>query len=199
MPHSKEALRPLLQPYFKVLEQIIRDGFRYYFEAYASEIARHSKRTRATLINDHIVDCAKRLLPPGLVRSMLLQQRNLFSFGDNFMVHFKKMDRKKLASNIPTLFSIEFNKQLDLPGLPATLPRLVAGYVPKKDWSGVEDVFVTCPVGDEIEWFFDLPLENAASTTASIPLPSNETLPTASIKRSRINRDRPKSDERAES
>jgi hypothetical protein len=191
---SEKYLRAALAPLFKIMEQIVREGFNFYFGQYGPVAFTHSPRTRASIINDHIVDLAKQRLPEYGVRPSKRMQRNLFDVQGNCVLHFKKLDRNKLSSNYPTLFSLEFNRQMELPGLPATLPRLKVGYVPTRDWSGIEDVFVTCPNGDRIEWFINLTEENLSTATQPIPTaaptPSiNPNVKTRIGKRQRIKRD----------
>lgn len=192
MKTSEDDLREILKPIFPILEQIIRDGFRFYVDSYRDFAFKHSPRTRASTINDHIVDLAMQRLPAFGIRSARLMQRSLFEFKGECLLHFKKLNRRKLTANYPTLFALDFNKQLDLPGLPSTLPRLVAGYVPTPDWSGVESVYVTCPNGDDVEWFIDLSRENliaaSAAQTTAISHTSTNVEPRIR-KRQRIKRD----------
>jgi len=110
----------LLEPYFTAIKEAIQAGFTYYHRRYADESHRHHARTRATLINDHIVDFANRNLArfPG-VKHLSMFGRKLFQVDDQLLLHFKKLDRRRLPSNYPTLFALDFikQKQLELPGL----------------------------------------------------------------------------------
>lgn len=171
--HDEASLRPIITPHFKTIEGVIRDGFDYYHSRYADECFQHTTRSRASLINDHIVQHALQRLVPAGAHPVRLMQRRLFDFGGQFLLHFKKLNRQMMTSNYPTLFAMEFNRQYDLPGLPATLPRLVAGYIPLPDWSGIESVCVTCPDGNDVAWSINLSSENATHTL--LPLTANET------------------------
>jgi hypothetical protein len=156
---NQAQAQKLLEPYFTAIKEAIMAGFKYYHRRYADESHRHHARSRANLVNDHIVDFANRNLAkfPG-VKHLSVFGRKLFQVHDEILLHFKKLDRRKLPSNYPTLFALDFmkQKQLELPGLPATLPRLIAGFVPSKDWARVEGVFITCPDGDKVAWYLDL-------------------------------------------
>jgi hypothetical protein len=149
----------LLEPYMMAIKDAILAGFNYYHRRYGDESHAHQARSRANLVNDHIVDFANRNLAkfPG-VKHLSVFGRKLFQVHDQMLLHFKKLNRQKLPSNYPTLFALDFSKQkqLELPGLPATLPRLIAGFVPSKDWSRVEGVYITCPDGNTVAWYLDL-------------------------------------------
>lgn len=190
---SEKYLRAVLRPLYPILEQIVREGFRSYFVKYGHVAYTHSARTRASIINDEIVHLAKERLPDFGVRATSKMQRNLFDLGGACILHFKKLDSNMISSNYPTLFSLCFDRQMEFPGLPATLPRLKVGYIPTGDWTAIEAVFVTCPNGHGIDWFINLTEENLSTTTQPAAAPTPEPAPTPYAKpigkRQRIKRD----------
>lgn len=141
----------------QTIRETIVAGFTYYHRRYGDESHKHQARSRANLVNDHIVDFANEKLAttPG-VETRSIYGRRLFEINGQVLLHFKKLDNRKLSSNYPTLFALDYNKQLELPGIPPTLPRLIAGFVPSPDWSSLEGVYITCPQGNKVDWFIDL-------------------------------------------
>lgn len=172
---TQAKAQELLGPYLPAIKEIILAGFNYYHRRYADECHKHQARSRANLVNDHIVAFANdKLSRMSGVRHLSVFGRKLFQIRDQLVLHFKKLDRRKIASNYPTLFALDFNKQLELPGLPATLPRLIAGFVPSSDWTRIEAVYVTCPNGDKVGWFIDLTAATQQIETIELGKERNE-------------------------
>jgi hypothetical protein len=174
---TQAQAQKLLEPYLQTIKDSILLGFNYYHRRYADESHRHQARSRANLVNDHIVDNAyQRLTRFSGVRPLSVFGRRLFQIHDQLLLHFKKLDRQKHSSNYPTLFAMDFNKQLELPGLPATLPRLIAGFVPSRDWTRVEAVYITCPSGSRVAWFLDLTADTQQLETIELSKIKDERL-----------------------
>jgi hypothetical protein len=146
----------ILAPYLSRIHEAILAGFRHR-QTYGEELTRHTPRTRASLVNDLIVDHARRRLAPLGVRAFSIQNRIVFDIRGELLLQFKKLNGRTLAtSNYPTFFAQLFNQQQELPGLPAELPRLIAGFVPSRDWTKSEGVHITMPMGDDLAWSFPL-------------------------------------------
>ena len=146
----------VLAPYTSLFHEAILARFRDRHKGYAEEISKHTPRTRASLVNDLIVDRALRLLAPLKVRVIYIQNRVIFDIG-RALIQFKKLNSGSLASNnYPTEFAQDFNKQVELPGVPAELPRLIVGYVPTRDWTQVLSAYVTMPMGEKVAWAIPL-------------------------------------------
>jgi|GEM_PF-1213258 len=165
---TKAQAENYLQPYMVAIQETITTGFAYYYERYGDVCHKHQARSRANLVNDHIVDFAKSILTRlAGVKQFTIFGRHLFIIQDKLVLHFKKLDHRKISSNYPTLFALDYNRQLELPGVPPTLPRLIAGFVPSKDWSRIEGIYITCPYGDTIAWDINVTSQHALET---IPL-----------------------------
>lgn len=167
-------MRQQLRPYFGTLWQAITRGFTRYHEDHRDNAYLHSPRTRASTINDYIVASANDLFSdrhPELV-PLNAAGRKLFEVPNSALLHFKKLNSKKLSSNYPTLFALNFNRQLDLPGLPAVLPRLIVGYEPTVDWTAIRDIYITCPDGENIAWHICLTEEVGPAIQTFTPAPN---------------------------
>jgi hypothetical protein len=171
MQNNNEAVRlkKQLTPYFPALHEAILTGFRYCQRRHAEDASTHTPRTRASLSNDWIVEHAKRKLTPLGVRVFKMAGRILFEIDGIAIIHFKKLNRKLLSSNYPTLFARQFVGQQELPGIPSALPRLIAGFVPTRDWIGIDGIYVTLPNGDNVDevWQID-------QQPISLPLPESD-------------------------
>src|SRR5258708_30554249 len=128
------------------LARVVQNGVLTYPTSYNETLDVHSKRTQASLMHDHIVQQARTLLPAPDFHWIFSGQRNLFSFRDKFLIHFKKLRRNLTTSNYPTS-QAEFLDRLGgincLPGIDAVLPLLSVGYIMKPCLAGIEGVFVT--------------------------------------------------------
>jgi hypothetical protein len=90
------------------------------------------------------------------IRVIKRHGRILFDIQGQVILHFKKLDRFLHSSNLQTEFAYSFIRQFDLPGIPSTLPRLIAGYIPSPDWTGILSAHITYPNGNEIMWSYSL-------------------------------------------
>jgi hypothetical protein len=182
MLNTNEAAKLLktIQPYVGPIREAILGGFRYRHQRYAEELVNHSTRTRACLTNDLIVEHAKRALLPLGVRVFKVHNRVLFELPGGIIIHFKKLDKQLQTSNYPTLFSEQFYKQDDLPGIPKLL-RLVAGFT-TKDWVGIDGIYITLPSGTEIEWSMSLDME---PENLIQPIPTPQEKPNAQPRRTK--------------
>jgi hypothetical protein len=150
----------LLSPYFDKLRAIVIDGFKDYTKEYAHVSHKHHARSRACLIHDHIAHYAReRLLGIKDFHQIPTKIRNLFDVKGELVLQFKKLTRKLRTSNIRTQLSFNFDGQMavhELPGIPSRLPKLSLGYVPRRDWTDIDGVFLTYSVGKRLNWFISL-------------------------------------------
>jgi hypothetical protein len=161
---AAERLEKVLGPLYGPIREAILKGFRYRQKRYAEELSNHTARTRASLINDLIVNEFLKLNLKQLgVRPFKVQNRILFDIQGEMILHFKKLNRHLQSSNLQTEFAYAFTQQMELLGVPSSLPRLVAGYVPSGDFVNITDVCVTLPKGKKVEWSRSL-LEQAEPT-----------------------------------
>lgn len=169
---NQATAEKLLAPFMSDLRDCVIDGFNDYHRQYAHVSYLHHPRTRACAIHDQISHYAKqRLLQFAEIHAIPTKLRNLFDLSGVAVFQFKKLSRQLQTSNLPTLFALEFNRQqpLSLPGIPASLPRLFIGYVPRRDWTAVEGVFVTYSAGRNLIWSIDL-TNSSKQLTPILPL-----------------------------
>ncbi len=169
-----------LRGYLNTFAEAVRGGFNFYFEHYGENSFRHTPRTRANIINDHIVDAAKQLFAERHpeIAPFHAKGRRLFEVPNAAVLHFKKLDKQKRPSNYPTLFALDFNDpQRFLPGL-GPLPRLAVGYRPSEDWTSIDGIFVTRPDGNQIRWFIEIGGEADAVQPFTTNIPNAPTPPT---------------------
>lgn len=135
------------------IHEVLTEGFQDYFSLYGAHAACHASRTRACLIHDHQRDRAKSAF--ALLQESWqyheLHTRGMFIF-DDFILCFKRLDQDLLPSNVPTQTSLGFDEQIALPGIPPTLPRIIAGYVPNVDWSGITSTHLVFRLGRVMLW-----------------------------------------------
>ncbi len=167
---QKSDAERALRAYYPTFCALVLDGFADYITEYAATSHKHSPRTRANLIHDHIFDRAKQKLSEHSdFHRVQTKIRDLFDFADTLVLQFKKLTRNLRTSNILTQLTLDFNfqREVHLPGVPATLPRLTLGYVPKTDWTEVAGVYLTYCVGRRLVWYIDI--TQAGEQTAEFP------------------------------
>lgn len=109
-----------------------------------------SRRTHASAISDYMVSNAKtKLLALPNVGHLLFGQRHLFTLGNDFVLHLKKLDGMRRSMGILTQQRLEFleqrHPQLQLPfGGERTF--IEAGYSWHEEFRIAWGVYVACPL-----------------------------------------------------
>jgi hypothetical protein len=156
---NESTARRHLGPHLPLLRSAVADGFADYAREYGNVSHKHSPRTRASAIHDHIVDYVKRKLSGTNIRFVPSRVRNLFSADNALVLQFKKLNPGLKPSNYPTQLALNFDAQVNtgyLPGMEAS-PRLTIGYVPNVAFTGLNGVFVVYLSGKTVIWSFEIP------------------------------------------
>ena len=157
---AKELLAPFLNDFREAVEQ----GW----NAWTSNPARitASKRTRASLIHDEITNQLERAFDNhDRVRVKRRDNSLQVSVDGLAIIRVKKLHRRGLGtSGILTNARINFLAQLgDLAGTPIT--NLVLGYRLDELEVGIEQIYLTCPLGRSNLWVIDLTEAPAATVS----------------------------------
>lgn len=166
-----EALA-ILDPFLADLRTCILRGWEQYHAQPVAQEQRASRRSRASLVHDLIVETAKRLFT-GRAGVRIDEARGFLAlvFEDRVAVRFKKLNGAMRPSHIPTGQAQSFAYQLLLFGEDAT--NLIAGY--QLDVLGVnlEHIAITCPQGNGIAWYamIDAPIAAMPALNVEAPLP----------------------------
>lgn len=111
------------------IDQITRSAHERYRGYPADVLVEHSSRAAATCTYDHMVANADRLWTdrPGITPKEI-RGLKVWIIGSVAVLRFKKMDEDGRSRNYPTKQAKNFDRQLELPGLPDPAIRLTAGY-----------------------------------------------------------------------
>jgi hypothetical protein len=187
---SKSQAEQILGSHLKRIRDCIVRAFQKYVSDYRSVALVHTSRSRASVIHDHMIANARESFAgDDGIRIFSKSGLSLINVKDSLLLRFKKMDKKKHTHNIPTQQSFLFRAQLELPGIPAELTHLEAGYVLNDLQTGLDGVYITCPNGKRLEWFIDLTSLAGANVT-QLPKPVQQPLQAARKKRIRPRTDR---------
>jgi len=131
------------------------------------------KRTRASIVNDHMALLAdERLLPLDGVHKIERCGIPMYVFDERAVVRFKKHDSGLLTSNIPTRHQQALAIQEVMEGLPPEAVYLIAGYQLDRAEADILTVVLTKAIGThKIEWSIDL-----RELAAGVVAPNIETL-----------------------
>ena len=155
----------------QTLCRVILDSVQQYLVSYTSTSYLHSSRTRSSATNDHLVENGKRLLPQIGFKHLRVGQRNLFAFGDEFLIHLKKLSPNFRPSNFPTQTALKlFDEGTSdaLPGIAPSLPILTAGYVPNAYFTDILGVYMTYIQRGATQWVARLDREAEELTEPNI-------------------------------
>jgi hypothetical protein len=120
----------LIEHLLDEFDQIPRSAHERYRGYPADVLVEHSSRAAATCTYDHMVANADRLwadrsgITPKEIRGL-----KVWLIGTVAVLRFKKMDEDGRTRNYPTKQAKNFDRQLELPGLPAPAVRLTVGYL----------------------------------------------------------------------
>jgi len=102
------------------------------FRAYRSEdLIELDERAQAACTYSHMLaEADRRFVGRANVRTLDIRGLKLWHFEEaGVVVRFKKMDEDGRSRNYPTKQAKAFDRQMELPGLPAPPVRLTAGYL----------------------------------------------------------------------
>jgi hypothetical protein len=165
---SRDEARGTLEPHFPVLRQVLRDAWEEWERVPVEQRSKLNARARANCLYDFIVHYAKLHFAdvPGVIP---FERRGLFllGFSGRLTIRFKKLGAGNRASNIQTKQQVDFNLQIDLPGIPRAF-RLTVGYVLDAMQTSIKDVLVTHQTGRRVEW--GIPIAQTHPTILEMPM-----------------------------
>lgn len=145
----------------------------------------HSKRSRASLIHDHVIDRILKGFEEMQGAQLFRRQgRYLLSVNDSYLASIKKLDKSMRARGIRTGQAVAFIGQLPLFDMPPGVTHLILGYRLNDLQTGIEGVYIMCPDGDAVSWhlriggpeMLQLPMEVAPSTPKMPGMPQRAKL-----------------------
>jgi hypothetical protein len=175
-PLSKEEGLALLEPYFDDFWSVVESVWSAWEEIADEGRMMISPTARANVLFSYIVHYARSLFAD--VDDAQIYEGRLFLVGiGDAVLRWKKLRSKKdlRSRNYPTLFQQEYNKQARLPGIPRST-RLTVGYVLNVTATAIEGLYLTCPLGNRIAWFIEIPRPAAVKI---LPLPLPQEVPPA--------------------
>jgi hypothetical protein len=179
---SKEDLALTLQPHRDSLRNVIQSAFSEWMSLTPSQLLDRSARTRASWIFDGMVKHARSSFA-GVPGVELRERRNMFflELNGKVLVRFKKLNRNRQVSNIPTaqqLTLLNQEVQLELNGIPRKLTVLNAGYQLNLLQTDIENLLVTLQEGRSVTWTYALPQDVDGEAFNMTVLPQTPTSPT---------------------
>jgi hypothetical protein len=142
-----------LDPCFDDIDAICREAHATYRRYPPEFLMAHDGRTAANCIYSHMVEGANERLTdrPG-VQHKVIRGLKVWIMGEVATIRFKKMDEDGRSRNYPTKQTRDYDRQLQLPGLPHPPLNLVVGYLPDPTGTEVVRVQVARPSGRNIDW-----------------------------------------------
>lgn len=152
----------ILNVHFDVIAKCISDGFED-CQGFINEWNRNKKpinfekRTIANLVHDFIKDRVKQQYSQ--IENVETKEFNKI-FGlhidKKFLIRFKKINADYTTSNVKTKQTRNFEKQVEIEGLPKQATFLYAGYIPNPTWTSIKDIFIMCKNGGNVIWVKNL-------------------------------------------
>ena len=154
-------------------------------------------RTRANNVYQFMLDRAtEHFQKTRGVHRVQSQGRILLNVKNEVIVGFKKLSHKLRTQNYPTLFSLMYDAQMDLEGIPSQLPRVTVGYQLKNFETEIEP-FVVYAIENKVQWWYRLEPSSRADV---IPFPpASPVLPTdePQVRIRAVNREEAEKEKRA--
>jgi hypothetical protein len=170
-----EFARKILKPIQDILQQVITLSWNDYHDdkLYSQAMRlRHTPRTRANIVWDHMVFYAKQLLADvNGIRFYEEEELFLVYYKETVALRFKKFNDDKHSCNIQTEQTKIFFGQEDLPYMPAKISRLVVGYQLNLMQNDIKSILVTCPIGQKRNaWEWGLSDEATSEQVDILPI-----------------------------
>jgi hypothetical protein len=167
---SQEDAEVLLQPHLPKLKQVIFDAWAEWGKIPAVRRSKMNTRARAAILHSFMVHFAKVHFPQ-TNQVTPLERRGLFLIGIGGVVtiRFKKFRYGKRTSNIQTNQQIDFDLQIDLPGIPKAA-RLTVGYILDASQTAIKDVLITFRQAQRLLW--DFSIAGTQAQVVRMPLPA---------------------------
>jgi hypothetical protein len=187
--NDKSEFERAIGSHLGLLARVVNEGVQVYDERYIETAPAHSKRSKASLIHDHMIEWADRLLPAEF-RRVDSQQRVLYNYRDLLLIQFNKLEhdirRASRNNSHQALLFDEVGEVMGLPGIPAALPLVTVGYVAKEGDIGLEAIYVARIVESSPLWILRLGDDHGGDgTILPTPMPHDPrpAKPTTRIKR----------------
>lgn len=177
---SEGEAKKILEPHFPAFRRIMYAAWAEWELISSEQRAKLLARARANCLYDFIVHHAK--VHFDKVKGVEpFERRGLFLLGfyGLLTIRFKKLGRGKRSSNIQTQQQIDFNLQIDLPGIPKAV-RLTIGYVLDIPQTRIKDVLVTLQTGSQLAWHF--PIQEANPVVVALPVSGTQTVRRAKVR-----------------
>lgn len=147
MNPDQERAMAVIEPIMHEIFPIFPDALKTYNEKYPAEVkAQHEGRTAAGCVRDHAWTEFKSLFMDRSGFNFLeIRGLHVLNIEDKLVIRIKKVDENGVHSNYQTAQQKDFDRQVDLPGLPAAASRVVIGYQPDIAFSVVERIIVRSP------------------------------------------------------
>lgn len=135
------------------LDAIGRGGLATYRQYPPQFLLDHDARAAASCIYSHmVVQAEARLNDRSGVVPLEIRGLKVWVIGEVAAIRFKKMDEDGQTRNYPTKQARDYDRQAQLPGLPAPPLNLTVGYLADPTGTEVVRVQVARPSGRRISW-----------------------------------------------
>lgn len=149
MIEAMEAVEPFIDDF----DAICRHGLATYRLYPPSILLDHSPRTAANCVYSHMLaEALARFTDRPGIRHFTVRNLEVWVIGEVATVRLKKMDEDGRSRSYPTQQQLDYDRQMQLPGLPYPPLNLVAGYLPDPTGTEVERVQIARPMGRSIDW-----------------------------------------------
>ena len=145
---TMEEVMGFLAPHIDDLDQIPRLAHAK-FRTYPPEVLPElDSRAQAACIYAHMVaEADRRFLNKSAIVSKEINGLKVWLIDDKAVLRLKKMDEDGQSRNYPTKQAMDYDKGLDLPGLPPEAARVSAGYLLNPTQTEIVRVQIARPQG----------------------------------------------------
>ena len=172
---SADEAQAILDPHIDDLRACLSAGWRAWqalCEAIPVARVRTSNRTRAGIVYDAAVAEARmRFLNKPGVHLMSRLGFLVVVFDGRLVLRFKKYRHGLRTGGIPTHQQLSFAWQAEMDGMPPAATKVVAGYLLNRLQDGIARMAITCSVGPNLRWCFDI-ADAAAAAASPTPMPA---------------------------
>lgn len=151
---EKNEVMAFLEPWFGRIQRPFHVAMKLYNDDYPSKIrVDHNDSVAAQNVHSHIIsEFEKEFANQSGCQILDVRGLKVLNIRDRIVARMKKVDSEGRHRNADTKQQRDFDRQMQLPGLPEAALRLTFGYEPDLAFSICERIIIARPQGKSTVW-----------------------------------------------
>lgn len=154
---KEHSAKEILEPYLEIIQNIYLESLADLNTVLIATTQTFNKRNRSGIIHNFAINLTKKYLGEDPNITLIEKYSSIqivFNNATPLVARYKKINKRKLSSNVSTIRSNSINNQISL--FPMDVTYIDFGYRMNDTNTEFETLKVVCRVGNNIVWDFDI-------------------------------------------